>query len=121
MSILDRIISKLRDVLGAVREEVHETIGEIHEHFEKRRAASLAEKLDELARDKPYKNWRLSIIDLAYLVGEDGSPAGRAALWADLGMPGEYKRTAAQNTALHARFLECLPKWGIPWPEDDAA
>jgi hypothetical protein len=112
MSIFDRIVSKLRNIVAAIRDEV----GEVRERLEERRQASLAEKLDELAKDKPYKNWRTSVEDLAYLVGEDGSYDGRAELWSGFRMKGEYKGTAAQNIELHAHMLEELPKHGIPWP-----
>lgn len=115
MNILSRIIDKLKAIVGAVIQKVDE----VAERFEERRAASLAQKLDELAATKPYKNWRHSIVDLAGLVGEDNSPAGRAALWHDLGLEGRYERTAAKNTRLHAALLEALPDHGIPWPNDD--
>ncbi len=117
MSILGRIFSKLRDIVKAV-EKKHD---EIHEHFEKRRAASLAEQLDKLAASTPYKNWRGSSQDLAYVLGEDGSPEGRAELWQELGLGPKksYRRTAAQNLRLHATLLERAAIDGIPWPDGE--
>jgi len=117
VNILTRIIDKLKGFVAAVEQKAEEVV----EVFERRRAASLAEKLDELAATKPYKNWRASVEDLAYLVGEDGSFEGRKALWADLACHGEYKGTAAQNRHLHAALLEALPDHGIPWPGDKPA
>lgn len=124
MSLFDRIVSKLRDIVHSIAGDVHEAaadvkerVEEVREDIKERRAASLAEKLDELAANQPYKNWRESIEDVAYLVGEDGSFKGRTALWSDLGFTGEYKGTAEQNIELHARFIERLPSHGIPWPK----
>jgi hypothetical protein len=102
MSILKRIIGRLREIVQAIGERIDE-----------RREARLADKLDELAADKPYKNWRSSSEDLAYLLGEDGSFEGRTDLWADLGFSGEYKGTAAQNVKLHARLLEEAAREGV--------
>jgi hypothetical protein len=117
MSIFDRVISRLRDILGTVREEVHERVEEVRERIEERRAASLKEKLAELAKGTPYTNWENSSEDLVYVVGEDGSFDGRKELWTHFRMEGEYKGTAKQNIALHARFLAELPSQGIPWPK----
>ncbi len=113
MNILTRIIDKLKAIVGAVVQKVDE----VAEHFEKRRADSLAAELDKLAVGKQYKNWRTSVRDLAYLVGEDGSFDGRKQLWADLACEGRYEGTAAQNLRLHAALIEALPDHGIPWPE----
>lgn len=106
MSIFQRIISKLRDMVHAIGEKIEE-----------RRAASLQEKLAELAKGTAYTDWPNSVEDLAYLVGEDGSYNGRRELWSDLGMEGVYKGTEKQNMALHARLLLELPTHGIPWPK----
>jgi hypothetical protein len=116
MSIFDRVISRLRDILGTVREEVHEKVEEVRERIEERQAASLKEKLAELAKGTSYTDWENSIEDMVYVVGEDGSYAGRAELWSVSGLNGAYKGTAAQNTALHKWFLAELPSRGIPWP-----
>jgi hypothetical protein len=113
MSIFSRIVSKLRDIVRGIREEV----GEARERLEERRAASLAEKLDELAKTSSHKNWRVSIEDLVYLAGQDGSYDGRKALWDELECEGEYEGSGKQNIALHKRFLERLPSEGIPWPK----
>jgi hypothetical protein len=115
--ILDRIISKLLDIVKAVARAPDE----IRERFEERRSVALAEELDKLAATKPYKNWRGSSQDLAYVLGEDGSPAGRAELWESLGLglKQTYKRTAAQNLMLHAKLLERAGTHGIPWPEGE--
>lgn len=112
--ILDRLISFLRNIVKDVRSGVDE----VREKLEERRAASLAEKLDELAKTQPYKNWRTSVEDLTYLAGEDGSYAGRKQLWSDLRCDGhDYEGSAEQNIALHKRLLEELPRHGIPWPK----
>lgn len=113
MSIFTKIIERLRDIVKRVEHRADE----VREHLEERQAASLAVHLDELAKTSPYKNWRTSIEDLVYLVGQDGSYDGRAALWADLGCNGDYEGSAKQNTTLHKAFLERLPSEGIPWPK----
>lgn len=117
MSIFDRIVSKLRDLVHGIGDAVHEKAEDIREDIKERRAASLAEKLDELAKDQPYKNWRTSSEDLAYLVGEDGSFGGRKTLWSDLGFTDRYDGTASQNMKLHAKLIEELPSHGILWPK----
>lgn len=113
--IFDRIVSKLRNIIAAVVRD----IGEAHEKFEERRAASLAEELDKLAKGTNRTNWRQSIEDLVYLVDEDGSFDGRQELWDTMFAEAhaEYTGSYDQNRALHRRFLEELPKRGIPWPK----
>ncbi len=113
MGIFDRIVSKLRDIVHKIEGAVED----VHDRLEERRQASLAEELDKLAATKPYKNWRTSTEDLAYLVGEDGSFEGRAELWAALKFGGKYGGSAGQNIRLHARLMEAMPTHGIPWPE----
>jgi hypothetical protein len=113
MSIFGKIIERLRSIVKAVEHRAEE----VREHYEKRQAESLAVQLDEIAKGVPYKNWRTSIEDLVYLAGQDGSYAGRAALWADLKCNGEYEGSAKQNITLHKAFLERLPSEGIPWPK----
>jgi hypothetical protein len=111
--ILDRIIGRLRDLVQHVRASIDET----REKLQERRAESLREKLNEMAKDTPYSNWAISVADLANLVGEDGSFEGRKQLWADLRCEGKYTGSAEQNIALHAKLLEELPRHGIPWPK----
>lgn len=115
MSILSNIIDKLKGIVGAVEQKADEVV----KYFEKRRAEALAAHLDALARNKPYKNWRTSSQDLAYLVGEDGSFEGRAELWDDLNCHGEYKGNASQNLRLHAALLDRAASDGVPWPDED--
>lgn len=111
--ILDRIIGRLRDLVQHVRAAVDET----REKLQERRAESLKEKLNEMAKDTLYTDWRNSVTDLAFLVGEDGSFGGRKQLWADLKCEGKYTGSAEQNIALHAKLMEELPRHGIPWPK----
>ena len=51
--------------------------------------------------------WRLSIVDLFKLVGEDASVASRRKLACALGIT-DYQPTEAGNVALSKRFLEWL-------------
>lgn len=112
--ILDRIVTFLRNIVKEVRSDINEA----RDRLQERRAASLKEKLNEMAKGTLYADWQNSVTDLTYLVGEDGSYEGRKQLWADLRCEGKYEGSAEQNIALHARLLEELPKHGIPWPKE---
>lgn len=114
MSILTRIIDKLKQIVGRVEERVDE----IKDNLQQRRRESLAAELDKLASDKPYKNWRVSSEDLAFLLDEDGSYPGRKALWSELGLGGDYRGSAMQNMRLHLALLDRASIDGIPWPHE---
>lgn len=112
MSIFRKIVERLRSIVKAVEHHAEE----VRERYEERQAKSLAVQLDEMAKDSSFKNWRKSIEDLVYLVGQDGSFKGREILWDEMDCVGEYKGTAEQNITLHKAFLARLPSEGIPWP-----
>jgi hypothetical protein len=115
MSILTRIRDALLDLIVGVEQET----GETTELFQQRCGKTMMEKLDALAANSPYKNWRKSSEDLAYLVKLDGSYEGRKELWTELGFDGQhaptddaYKGTKQQNIKLHAALMEWLETEG---------
>lgn len=103
MSIIGRfikaIISRIREKRECTEEEV--------------RTMSTAERdaaLNELAAASPYKNWRASVQDLGYLVGEDGSYDGRETMWKEAKLPGKYTGSAEQNRQLSDHILDQISK-----------
>jgi predicted Zn-dependent protease len=102
MSILEKIVGRLKQIAAGISEKVEE----VREKFEERRAERLAARLDEMAADTPYKNWRTSVQDLAYLIGEDGSYDGRKALWEALRFTQAYKGSVGQNEELRTRLMD---------------
>jgi hypothetical protein len=113
------ILTRIRDALLDLIEDIKQNADEREEHYQQRRAKSLKERLAELAKNSPYKNYLTSPEDLAYLVKLDGSYDGRKELWTELGFDGQhaptddaYKGTDKQNIKLHAALMNWLETEG---------
>jgi hypothetical protein len=119
------ILTRIRDALLGLIDDIKQNADEREEQFQQRRAKTLKEKLAVLAKNSPYKNYLKSSEDLAYLVKLDGSYEGRKELWTELGFDGQhaptddaYKGSGEQNTKLHAALMKWLATTGnVPWPK----
>lgn len=115
---LREIATDVHDKIEGVHERIHDQVEDVKEHIEEHLENRLTENLDELAKGKPYKNWRRSAEDFAYLVGEDGSYEGRKELWAECGLEGKFEGKPDQNELLRKTMFEALarPPYNIPLP-----
>ena len=52
--------------------------------------------------------WRLSVVDLLKLMGQDSSLSARATLAKELGYPGHFTGTTEQNEWLHQKLIDNL-------------
>lgn len=89
----------IRDIIQAIFGRRPLTIIQLTDILDQK-AKSAGEKLD----------WKMSVVDLMKLTGQDSSKANRIAMAKELGYPGQADASASMNTWLHQKIMEKLAR-----------
>ncbi len=65
---------------------------------------------DKAATTAGHLKWRISVVDLLKLTGQDSSLSARAAMAKQLGYQGNFSGTADQNIWLHQKLMDNLQR-----------